>query len=71
MPQACINCDSKELYKTEVYAPRGARLGLPIGRFWTGVRFQAVVCAKCGLMQLYMAERERKQVMTSNKWERL
>lgn len=71
MPQSCINCDSKELYKNETRVPRGLRLGLFIGRIWTGVGLQTIVCAKCGLMQLYVAERERKQVMTSSKWEKL
>lgn len=68
---ACLNCNSHSQYETEIYRPRGAGIGLPLGSFLKGVKLRVVVCTECGFTEFYVSERERKEVAASKKWKRV
>jgi hypothetical protein len=71
--KSCPNCGGDELYRRRV--PSGgaphAYLLRGLGSFLHYAEFDVVICADCGLMQLFAEPEARQNVKSSADWLRL
>jgi predicted nucleic-acid-binding Zn-ribbon protein len=74
MTRKCSSCGSEDLHRTQGVNARGGYgpdLLPGLGGFWSGAKIEVVVCANCGLTQLYADEKARTQLASSNKWSKV
>jgi len=70
---ACPNCGSDELYRRRLSSAGvyGPQLLAGLGSFLHYAEFDVVVCASCGLTQLFAEREARQNVKSHEEWKRL
>ena len=73
LSKACPNCGGDELYRRRLSSAGayGPQLLAGLGSFLHYAEFDVVVCASCGLTQLFAEPEARQNVKSHEEWKRL
>lgn len=72
---ACVSCGGDELYRTTKPVSAGGGYApnlLPgLGRWYSEEKLYVIICAQCGLTQLFARHEALEKLPSSSKWERI
>jgi len=71
LPSTCANCGSPETYRSSLSTQANGMFGPNLLPRSASGRFRIVVCAECGLTQLFASTLDTSALKQSPGWERV